>query len=45
MITDLYNYAIPLIRYDNGDLAVEERKEKNGRFRLYLKELYGRREI
>ena len=43
VITDLYNYAIPLIRYDNGDLAVEERKEKNGRFRLYLKELYGRR--
>ena len=43
VITDLYNYAIPLIRYDNGDLAVAERKEKDGRFRLYLKELYGRR--
>ena len=43
VITDLYNYAIPLIRYDNGDLAVAERREKNGRFRLYLKELYGRR--
>ena len=43
VITDLYNYAIPLIRYDNGDLAVAERKEKNGRFKLYLKELYGRR--
>lgn len=43
VITDLYNDAIPLIRYDNGDLAVAERKEKNGRFKLYLKELYGRR--
>ena len=29
VITDLYNDAIPLIRYDNGDLAVAERKEKN----------------
>ena len=26
VITDLYNYAIPLIRYDNGDLAVAERR-------------------
>lgn len=43
VITDLYNYAIPLIRYDNGDLAVAEKKEKNGCFRFYLKELYGRR--
>lgn len=43
VITDLYNYAIPLLRYDNGDLAVYERKEKNGRFKMYLKELYGRR--
>ena len=43
VITDLYNYAFPILRYDNGDLAIAERKEKNGRFRLYLKELYGRR--
>lgn len=43
VITDLYNYAIPLIRYDNGDLAVARREEKNGRFKLYLTELYGRR--
>ena len=32
VITDLYNYAIPLIRYDNGDLAVAERKEKRRTF-------------
>lgn len=43
VITDLYNYAFPVIRYDNGDLAVAHRKEKKGRYKLYLKELYGRR--
>ena len=43
VITDLYNYAFPIIRYDNGDLAVAERREKNGRYKLWLKELYGRR--
>lgn len=43
VITDLYNYAFPILRYDNGDLAVAERKEKDGRYKLYLKELYGRR--
>ncbi len=43
VITDLYNYAFPILRYDNGDLAVARRTEKNGRFRLYLTELYGRR--
>lgn len=43
VITDLYNYAFPVLRYDNGDLAVAEKKEKNGRYKLYLKELYGRR--
>ena len=43
VITDLYNYAIPLIRYDNGDLGVYEKTEKNGRVKYYLKELYGRR--
>lgn len=43
VITDLYNYAFPILRYDNGDLAVARRTEKEGRFRLYLEELYGRR--
>lgn len=43
VITDLYNYAFPILRYDNGDLAIAEKKENNGRFKLYLKELYGRR--
>ncbi len=43
VITDLYNYAFPILRYDNGDLAIAEKQEKNGYFKLYLKELYGRR--
>ena len=43
VITDLFNYACPILRYDNGDTAVAVRKEKNGRFKLYLSELYGRR--
>lgn len=43
VITDLFNYAFPILRYDNGDTAVAEKKEKDGRYKLYLKELYGRR--
>ena len=43
VITDLFNYAFPIIRYDNGDTAVAVRKEKNGRFKLCLSVLYGRR--
>ena len=43
VITDLYNYAFPILRYDNGDLAIAEKKVKNGRYQLFLKELYGRR--
>jgi len=43
VITDLTNYAFPILRYDNGDMAVARHQEKNGRTRLILKELYGRR--
>ncbi len=43
VITDLYNYAFPILRYDNGDLAIAEKKVKDGRYKLYLTELYGRR--
>lgn len=43
VITDLTNYCFPIIRYDNGDTAVAKRTEKDGRFRLILTELYGRR--
>ncbi len=43
VITDLYNYAFPILRYDNGDLAIARREEKNGRYHLFLTQLYGRR--
>ena len=44
VITDLTNYAFPVIRYDNGDTAVARHEEREGgRFRLFLEELYGRR--
>lgn len=43
VITDLTNRAFPIIRYDNGDMAVAQHTSKNGRFRLTLTELYGRR--
>lgn len=42
VITDLYNYATPLIRYANGDMAIGHRNIKNGRFRFVIDELYGR---
>lgn len=43
VITDLYNYAFPILRYDNGDTAVAQRWEEDGRYKLYLGALYGRR--
>ncbi len=43
VITDLNNYAMPLIRYDTGDMAAFRKQEKNGRYKYYLTDLYGRR--
>ncbi len=43
VITDLTNYAFPIIRYDNGDTAIARHKVKGDRYKLYLTELYGRR--
>lgn len=43
VITDLYNYAFPILRYDNGDTAIARYVKDKGRYKLYLKELYGRR--
>ena len=45
VLTDLHNYAFPMIRFDTGDTAVAVRKvdEKTGRTWLYFQELYGRR--
>jgi phenylacetate-CoA ligase len=41
VITDLFNKAFPMIRYDTGDLGVLECTDR-GRF-PYLKEIYGRK--
>ena len=40
VITDLYNYAMPMIRYDTGDLGIMK-KNKNGR--EYLAKVLGRK--
>lgn len=44
IVTDLYSFAFPIIRYENGDIVVS-RKERlsNGRYRQYFTEIYGRR--
>lgn len=41
VVTDLYSYAIPLVRYDTGDLAIKA-EEKNG-WTTKLKTIQGRR--
>lgn len=43
VITDLYNYAFPLIRYDTGDTAILQKGNKNTNGWDYLEKLYGRR--
>lgn len=40
VITDLFNYAFPIIRYDNGDLAIKKVTE-NGE--IYLSSVLGRK--
>lgn len=40
VITDLFNYAFPIIRYENGDLAIKEELEDG---RIYLKNVVGRK--
>jgi phenylacetate-CoA ligase len=41
VITDLFNYAFPLIRYDCGDNCIMELDKTTGR--PYISKLYGRR--
>lgn len=43
VITDLYNYAFPLIRYDTGDTAVLQKGNKKTNGWDYLEKIYGRR--
>jgi phenylacetate-CoA ligase len=40
VITDLFNYAFPIIRYENGDLAVRETLSDGT---VYLKDVVGRK--
>ncbi len=44
VITDLYNYAFPLIRYENGDVVVRKtEKIQGGGYRQFFTRIYGRR--
>lgn len=43
VITDFFNYAFPVIRYDTGDLGIKSNKNKLSNGYFYLSKLYGRR--
>ena len=43
VITDLYNYAFPMIRYDTGDTAILEKGNDISGGWDYVSKLYGRR--
>ena len=45
VVTDYYNRAFPMIRYDTGDTGILVRGDsaKNGRVREFFTEIYGRR--
>ena len=43
VITDLFNYAFPLIRYDTGDTAIWQKGNKKSGGWEYISNLYGRR--
>lgn len=43
VITDLYNYAMPIIRYDTGDLAIKQKNSKRNSKTQVIKNIQGRR--
>jgi phenylacetate-CoA ligase len=43
VITDLHNYAFPMIRYDTGDTAVFKEGDSDSNGWFYIEKLYGRR--
>ncbi len=43
VITDLYNYAFPVLRYENGDLGIVYRENVQDRYRVFIDELSGRK--
>lgn len=43
LITDLCNYAFPIIRYNNGDTVIRKTVHlPNGRYQEYFSQIYGR---
>ena len=44
VVTDLYNYAMPLIRYDTEDIVIMGTPNGNGSGKKVLKEISGRKE-
>lgn len=43
VVTDLYNFGLPLIRYDTGDLAVLTNQKEDGKLFTYLSSIEGRK--
>lgn len=44
VITDLYNYAFPIIRYENGDTVICRTENCEGkRYKKYFSSIYGRK--
>ena len=43
VVTDLFNKAMPMIRYDTGDLGILEDLKKNGRTHFVFKKVEGRK--
>lgn len=43
VVTDLFNYAMPLIRYDTGDIGVMTKTGKPGKERLFFSRIEGRK--
>jgi phenylacetate-CoA ligase len=44
VLTDLYNYAMPLIRYDTGDIVIAGVSGNGGSAKMLLTELSGRKD-
>ena len=43
VVTDLFNWAMPMIRYDTGDLGILEKSKHNGKTHYVFKKVEGRK--